>query len=150
MAVDELIERITPLRGRPLWTHLYLSPFFAAYAGWLVAWLGWIGAEHWELGCIVMAALGLSQVLALLSCHWSVGVRAFIGLDTSADPFGGGAEAVEVDVTADRVDVTGGRDALGRDHLGAGTVLGFGAEDEAGIVRIVGVPIVVVVVDPHG
>ena len=48
----------------------------------------------------------------------------------------------------DGVDRAGGAHHLGRDHLGAGAVLGLGGQHEARVAGVVDVALVVVVVDP--
>jgi hypothetical protein len=77
-------------------------------------------------------------------------VRTFVGLDPAPDPLRRRAEAIEVEMTADRVDVTGRLNALGRDHFGASAVLRLRSQYESRIVGIVCVPLVIVMIDPHG
>jgi hypothetical protein len=59
-----------------------------------------------------------------------------VGLHATADPLGGAAQPVEVHVAADGLDLARPGHALGRDQLGAGAVLGLGAQHEARIVRV--------------
>ena len=75
-------------------------------------------------------------------------VGARVGLDAAAQPLGRAAQAVEVGVADDGVRRPDARDDLGRDHLGAGPVLGLGGENEARVVAVARVHDVVVVVDP--
>ncbi len=80
------------------------------------------------------------------------GARVVIGagvrLDARAHPLGRAAQAVEVRVADDGIDGADARDELGRDHLGAGPVLGLGREDEPRVAAVALVHHVIVVVDP--
>jgi hypothetical protein len=75
-------------------------------------------------------------------------VTAGVRLDAAAHPFGGTGQAVEIIVTNDGIDGTDAGHECRRDHLRTGAVLRFGAEHEAGIVRVARVFFVVVMVDP--
>ncbi len=78
-----------------------------------------------------------------------VGVRALVRLDPAEHPLGPRIQPVEIQVHRDRVDRTRGAHHLGCHQLGAGPVLGLGRQDEARIVRVVDVALVIVVVDPR-
>eukprot|EP00795_Rhopilema_esculentum_P010920 gene10920-19754_t len=76
MALNKEIDYIQLYRRRQLLYHGYVTPFIFLYIAVLYLWIFVYGAlEHFELGCIALAITGALQVLACLSCHWSVHVR---------------------------------------------------------------------------
>ncbi|GMS94452.1 hypothetical protein PENTCL1PPCAC_16627, partial [Pristionchus entomophagus] len=86
MALDSLVESVTTYRLRPTWQHLYASPFIFFYLAVFATWTSWGFDEHYELGCIGMAAVGLLQALCFLFGHWFVGVQAFMTCSYESDP----------------------------------------------------------------
>ncbi|VDK52591.1 unnamed protein product [Anisakis simplex] len=75
-AIDQLVQSITPYTVKPIVAHAYVGPFIVLYGSWLYVWCGLYGiSEYWELGCIVMAGIGLLQVLTVLFCHWFVSMN---------------------------------------------------------------------------
>lgn len=66
MALDSLVESVTTYRLRPTWQHLYAGPFAVLYLAVFGIWTSWGFDEHYELGCIGFAAVGLLQVSILL------------------------------------------------------------------------------------
>lgn len=62
MALDSLVESVTTYRLRPTWQHLYAGPFAVLYLVVFGIWTSWGFDEHYELGCIGFAAVGLLQV----------------------------------------------------------------------------------------
>jgi hypothetical protein len=76
-------------------------------------------------------------------------IGARVRLAAAEDPLGRGVQAVQIDVGEDRVDRADLAHQVGRDHLGAGAVLGLGGQHEAAIAAVVGVALVIVVIDPR-
>ncbi|EYC39599.1 hypothetical protein Y032_0649g1113, partial [Ancylostoma ceylanicum] len=87
MAVDTLVESVTTYCRRPLWAHLYASPFAVLYASWFYVWLSVYGVEeYYELGFIGAAIIGLIQALIVLFSHWFVGVKCALSCIYEKDP----------------------------------------------------------------
>uniref|UniRef100_A0A8R1XXK9 Cation-transporting ATPase n=1 Tax=Onchocerca volvulus TaxID=6282 RepID=A0A8R1XXK9_ONCVO len=62
MAVDQLIDSYVPYTVKPIIAHAYAGPFVFLYVGWAYLWFNVYGMnEYWELGCIIMAAIGILQ-----------------------------------------------------------------------------------------
>uniref|UniRef100_A0A0N5AJ36 Cation-transporting ATPase n=1 Tax=Syphacia muris TaxID=451379 RepID=A0A0N5AJ36_9BILA len=60
--VDQLVDSITTYRRKPVWIHGYVAPFVLIYAAWMYIWLTVYGiVEYWELGCIVIGIIAVSQ-----------------------------------------------------------------------------------------
>jgi hypothetical protein len=78
----------------------------------------------------------------------SVVVGAKIRLFSVSDPFCGTTKAVKVRVADNRVYMSHTMYHFGGNHLGASSVLGLGAQNEARILRIHGMKQVVVVIHP--
>ncbi|KAM3726125.1 putative manganese-transporting ATPase catp-8 [Dirofilaria immitis] len=79
MAVDQLIDSYVPYTVKPMIARAYAGPFICLYIGWAYFWFTVYGMnEYWELGCIVMAGIGILQVLTLLFCNWFVSVRCLL------------------------------------------------------------------------
>ena len=76
---DDLLTSVTLLNIRPWYTHYHILPYLALiYPTWIYMFFGQGYANtHYEVGLIVLAFLGLTQVLMCLSCYWSVHVMAF-------------------------------------------------------------------------
>lgn len=63
---------------KPLVWHATIYPFVILYAVWFGYWCNVLGfTEYLELGLIGTAVIGVSQILACLSCHWSVAFRCW-------------------------------------------------------------------------
>ncbi|XP_062514963.1 endoplasmic reticulum transmembrane helix translocase-like [Corticium candelabrum] len=76
MPVNDDVESISLHVKRPLWLHAYIAPFLVIYLVWLYGAVVWIGlSEHWELTFILLAAIGIVQILVSLSCFWSVHIN---------------------------------------------------------------------------
>uniref|UniRef100_A0A1I8AK79 Cation-transporting ATPase n=1 Tax=Steinernema glaseri TaxID=37863 RepID=A0A1I8AK79_9BILA len=76
MATDSLVEAVVTYQLRPIWAHAYCGPYFILYGIWFYLWTSMGMEENWELGCIVMAGIGVLQVLTVLFCHWFVWIRS--------------------------------------------------------------------------
>lgn len=77
-SLNEEIECIQLYRRRPFWLHYYLAPFLPLYLIWLYTWVTVFGvSEYFEAGMIILAGIGIVQILSGLFCHWSVHVLAF-------------------------------------------------------------------------
>uniref|UniRef100_A0A915AUB1 Cation-transporting ATPase n=2 Tax=Parascaris univalens TaxID=6257 RepID=A0A915AUB1_PARUN len=75
-SVDQLVHSITSYTTKPIIAHAYVGPLVVLYGVWLYLWCGVYGInEYWELGCIVLAGIGILQVLTLLFCHWFIAVH---------------------------------------------------------------------------
>uniref|UniRef100_A0A915Q1N7 Cation-transporting ATPase n=1 Tax=Setaria digitata TaxID=48799 RepID=A0A915Q1N7_9BILA len=62
MAVDQLVDSYALYTVKPIIARAYAGPFIFLYAGWAYLWFSVYGMdEYWELGCIVMAAIGILQ-----------------------------------------------------------------------------------------
>ncbi|VDK73197.1 unnamed protein product, partial [Cylicostephanus goldi] len=87
MAVDALVESITTYCSRPIWAHLYATPFAVLYASWFYIWSSAYGyEEYYELGLIGAAIIGLLQALVILFSHWFVGVKCALSCVYEKDP----------------------------------------------------------------
>ena len=74
---DELVDSVTLLRTRPWFLHGYAAPFFVLYPAWAYVWMIHFGVEdNFEPGIIALVGIALIQILAGLSCYWSVHVLA--------------------------------------------------------------------------
>lgn len=63
MPVDQLIDSYAPYTVKPIIAHAYAGPFIFLYVGWTYLWSSVYGInEYWELGCIIMASIGMLQV----------------------------------------------------------------------------------------
>jgi hypothetical protein len=78
-----------------------------------------------------------------------VRVGTLVRFFAAQDPLRRRVESVEIDVREDRVDGAGLADDLGRDHLGAGPVLGLRRQAKARIAGEVRLALVIVVVHPR-
>ncbi|VDN02745.1 unnamed protein product [Thelazia callipaeda] len=79
MAVDHLIDSYVPYTVKPVISHIYAGPFLFLYICWAYLWFFIYGLnEYWELGCIVMAAIGILQVLTVLFCNWFVSIHCLL------------------------------------------------------------------------
>ena len=77
-SLNEEIQYVKLYKSRPLILHYYLLPFIPIYLTWLYFWIVVFGvSEYYEAGLIVLASVGIVQILCGLFCHWSVHVRSF-------------------------------------------------------------------------
>ena len=72
------IQSLTLYNIRPLLFHGYIFPFVFLYSGWLYGWIIYGVADYWEPGLIVLASIGLLQILTSLFCLWFVQVRCLL------------------------------------------------------------------------
>ena len=76
---DVLIEFISLYKDKHWLLHLYVLPFFVLYAIWLEAWLiSDFYGQSTEAGFVALAVIFATQVLVVLSCHWSVHIMAAV------------------------------------------------------------------------
>lgn len=105
---DELVQWIGLYRERHWALHGHVGPFLVAYAGWAYAWLWAWNAESdldhdpkpdldpddgesrpssvsafgpdlpMEAGMLILAGIGILQVLMCLTCYWSVDCLTFL------------------------------------------------------------------------
>uniref|UniRef100_A0A1I8ELJ2 Cation-transporting ATPase n=3 Tax=Wuchereria bancrofti TaxID=6293 RepID=A0A1I8ELJ2_WUCBA len=79
MPVDQLIDSYVPYTVKPIIAHAYAGPFIFLYGGWAYLWFSVYGMnEYWELGCIIMASIGILQILTVLFCNWFVNVHCLL------------------------------------------------------------------------
>jgi cation-transporting ATPase 13A1 len=84
--LDDLVHKVTLHSPIPTIFHGYSLPFIFLYSVWLYCWIFVFGVdEYQEAGWIVLASIGLIQVLVSLSCYWSVHVRTFLTCVNSAN-----------------------------------------------------------------
>lgn len=77
--LNDEIEQISLHNVRPLLFHGYVAPFIVLYAVWLYMWTVVYGiGDYFEPGLIVLAIIGLLQILSCLFCLWFVEVRCFL------------------------------------------------------------------------
>ena len=75
--LDENVQSISLHKSLPIVAHGYILPFIFLYATWLYGWVAVYGVDdYWEPGLIVLAVIGVVQILVSLSCYWSVEIRA--------------------------------------------------------------------------
>ena len=72
-----------------------------------------------------------------------------VGLGPTQEPFGCARQPVEVRVANDGIDRTDALDQLGRNHLRASAVLGFGREHKSRVDFELGLKVVIMMVDPR-
>ena len=79
MALNNEIDYVKLYRRKRLIFHGYVLPFLIIHLIILYSWIFVYGiTDYFELGCIALAVTGVIQVLACLSCHWSIHVRALL------------------------------------------------------------------------
>ena len=77
--LNEEIQQIALFNVRPLLLHGYVTPFIVLYAVLLYMWTAVYGvSEYFEAGLIVLAIIGLLQILSCLFCLWFVEVRCLL------------------------------------------------------------------------
>lgn len=75
-SLNEEIQRVAYYNIRPLVFHGYVGPFALIYVSWFYCWTVLYGLEdYFEVGLIVLAIIGVLQILTSLFCLWSVHVR---------------------------------------------------------------------------
>ena len=75
--LSEDVQKISLHRPLPLFLHGYVVPFILLYAAVVITWSQVYGlTEHWEALLIAIAAVAVLDVITVLSCVWSVHVRA--------------------------------------------------------------------------
>ena len=73
---DEVLS-IELFKSSPLLLHGYVVPFICLYTIYFSIWIFVYGMfNYFEVGCIILAFLGIVQILVCLACHWSIHVRA--------------------------------------------------------------------------
>lgn len=77
--VDDLVQSVTLYNSSPLLFHGYVGPFVVLYSIWFYVWAFTYGvSEYFEAGMIVVACIGILQILTCLFCHWSVHIRCLL------------------------------------------------------------------------
>lgn len=77
--VDDLVLSVTLYNSSPLLFHGYVGPFVILYSIWFYVWAFTYGvSEYFEAGMIVVACIGILQILTCLFCHWSVHIRCLL------------------------------------------------------------------------
>jgi len=85
--LDDLVHKVTLHNPIPTILHGYSLPFIFLYAAWAYFLTFVYGIdEYLEPGCIVLAGIGLIQILVSLSCYWSVHVRTFLTCTSQNTP----------------------------------------------------------------
>lgn len=76
--VSDEIKEVRLYNILPLALHGYIAPFMLLYAGWLYGWVTYGVTDYWEAGLIVLAIIGLLQILTSLFCLWFVPIRCLL------------------------------------------------------------------------
>jgi len=75
-ALNDEIQYVSYYNIRQTVFHGYVGPFVVLYAIWFYCWTMVYGLDdYFEAGLIVLAGIGVCQVLVSLFCLWSVDVR---------------------------------------------------------------------------
>lgn len=75
-ALNAEIQYVSYYNIRHMLFHGYIGPFLVLYIAWFYNWTVVFGLEdYYEAGLIVLAGIGLTQILTSLFCVWSVDVR---------------------------------------------------------------------------
>lgn len=78
-SLDENVQSISLHKSLPIVVHGYILPFMILYATWFYGWVFVYGVDdYYEPGLIVLAFIGVAQILVCLSCYWSVHIRAVL------------------------------------------------------------------------
>ena len=86
-SLDDLVHKVTLHNPLPQIVHGYSLPFIFLYSAWFYCWVFVYGVEEYnEAGWIILASIGLIQVLVSLSCYWSVNVRTFLTCVNATNP----------------------------------------------------------------
>ncbi|KAL4219329.1 hypothetical protein ACF0H5_021909 [Mactra antiquata] len=86
-ALNDDIQYVSFYNIRPLPFHGYVGPFIVIYLGWFYSWTVVYGLEeYFEAGLIVLAGIGLLQILTSLFCLWSVDVRCALTCSKAGRP----------------------------------------------------------------
>ena len=71
--ISDEVHYVELYRTSHVLSHAYVAPFLVIYAIFFPTWIFKFGFfENFEVGCIILAVIGVIQVLVCLSCHWSV------------------------------------------------------------------------------
>ena len=74
--ISEEVQSIELYQTAHVATHAYVAPFVLIHAIFFPVWIYYGFFENFEIGCIILAVLGVIQVLVCLACHWSIHIRA--------------------------------------------------------------------------
>lgn len=75
-SLNDEIQYVSYYNIRQTIFHGYVGPFVFLYIIWLYCWTMVYGTEeYFEAGLIVLAGIGVCQVLVSLFCLWSVDIR---------------------------------------------------------------------------
>ncbi|XP_064615938.1 endoplasmic reticulum transmembrane helix translocase-like [Liolophura sinensis] len=86
-SLNEEIQRVAYYNIRPLVFHGYVGPFALIYVLWFYCWTVLYGLQdYFEAGLIVLAIIGVLQILTSLFCLWSVHVRCALTCSSVSDP----------------------------------------------------------------
>ena len=86
-SLDDLVQKVTLHNPLPTVIHGYSLPFVFLYGIWFYCWVFVYGTEeYFEAGWIVLAGIGIVQILVSLSCYWSVHVRTLLTCVTTTNP----------------------------------------------------------------
>ena len=77
--LSDEVQYIELYKYLPVFLHGYVTPFIIIYLFFFTLWIFVFGLfNYFEMGCIIMAICGISQVLVCLACHWSVHAAAWL------------------------------------------------------------------------
>ena len=86
-SLDDLVQKVTLHSPFPTILHGYSFPFIVLYSLWAYFAFFVYGIDDYvEPACLVLAGIGLIQVLVSLSCYWSVHVRTFVTCNNQSSP----------------------------------------------------------------
>ncbi|GAV07712.1 hypothetical protein RvY_17520-2 [Ramazzottius varieornatus] len=71
---DSLVRQVIPYVEKPLWLHGYMTFFLPIYGFWAYTSL-MTDLLAVEMAMILLAGIGVLQILVVLSCIWSVAIR---------------------------------------------------------------------------
>ena len=75
--ISEELQSIELYKTTHVTSHAYVAPFVLIHSIFFPLWIFKFGFfENFEIGCIILAVLGVIQVLVCLACHWSIHIRA--------------------------------------------------------------------------
>lgn len=77
MKISDEVQYVELFVSSHVLNHAYVGPFLVLYGLFFPTWIIKFGFfDNFEIGCIILAILGIIQVLVCLACHWSVHIRA--------------------------------------------------------------------------
>ncbi|XP_060590702.1 endoplasmic reticulum transmembrane helix translocase-like isoform X1 [Ruditapes philippinarum] len=86
-ALNDEIQYVAYYNIRHILLHGYVGPFITIYIAWFYNWTLVYGLEeYFEAGLIVLAGIGLIQILTSLFCLWSVDFRCVFTSSKTASP----------------------------------------------------------------